>query len=361
MGGKKSPDPPDYAAAAREQAEASREITDVQNWANRPDQFSPWGSITWDAQAARDPATGDPITRWTQNLQLTPEQQAALDAQMRIQSGRSGLAETLLGRSEDEFGQPVDWSQYTELGAVPESGQYAPGDYQEQLDYSGLQDVDPSQRYFDEAGDALYGQATSRLDPQWQQRASDLESKLWNQGLRPGDEAYERAMDNFNRARNDAYQQAQFGATIGAGQEASRMYGMDLGLRGQQFQEAGAAGQFANEATRQAFADMLRGGGQQFGEEMQGANYQNRLRQQQIAEGQQRRNYSLNEINAILTGQQVAQPNMPDFSYAQRSETPQMLAAANMGWNADMDVMNANRSFWNDIGAGIGAVTPWLF
>jgi SOS response regulatory protein OraA/RecX len=37
---------------------------------------------------------------------------------------------------------------------------------------------------------------------------------------------------------------------------------------------------------------------------MSSANYQNQLRQQQIAEDMQRRGYSLNEINAILTGQQ---------------------------------------------------------
>lgn len=279
---------------------------------------------------------------------------------MRIQEGRSGLAESLLGRAGEEFGPAVDWGKYTELGATPGAGQYNPNPYQMGLDTGGMQDVDPSRRYYDEAGDAIYGRATSRLDPQWEQRASDMETKLWNQGLRPGDEAYDRAQGDFDRARNDAYEQAQYGATIGAGQEAGRMYGMDLGTRGQQFDEAMGGGQFANQAAAQQFADQLRGGGQGFTEQMQSSGYQNKLRQQQIAEDMQRRGYSLNEINAILTGQQVSQPNMPDFSYAQQSQTPQYLQAANMGYNADLQSMDANRAFWGDIGGGLGAVAPWV-
>jgi len=57
-----------------------------------------------------------------------------------------------------------------------------------------------------------YGAMTSRLDPQWDARSTQNETKLVNQGLRPGDEAYTNAMRDFGNQRNDAYQQANLAA-----------------------------------------------------------------------------------------------------------------------------------------------------
>lgn len=60
--------------------------------------------------------------------------------------------------------------------------------------------------------DQAYAAQTSRLDPQWDQRAEANRTMLANQGLAPGGEAYTNAMRDFNSARNDAYQQARMGA-----------------------------------------------------------------------------------------------------------------------------------------------------
>jgi DNA-binding transcriptional MerR regulator len=76
---------------------------------------------------------------------------------------------------------------------------------------------------------------------------------------------------------------------------------------------------------------------------MQSANYQNQRRQQQISEEMQKRGFSLNEINAILTGQQVGMPNMPSFNTAQRSEGVQSLTAAGMQNQADLDAYSAQQ------------------
>ena len=123
MGGKGSaPPPPDYVGAAQQQAAASRELTDVQNWANRPTQNTPWGSTSWSAQAGTDPATGKPITQWTQNTTLAPELKSALDDQLSIQSGKSDLAQGFMGRVANEFSQPFNWStlpQMASLGQAP--------------------------------------------------------------------------------------------------------------------------------------------------------------------------------------------------------------------------------------------------
>lgn len=71
--------------------------------------------------------------------------------------------------------------------------------------------------------DALYSRATSRLDPQWGDRESSVEAKLYNQGLRPGDEAYDRAMRDLEFARTDAYQAARDQATAQGGAEENRL------------------------------------------------------------------------------------------------------------------------------------------
>jgi len=81
------------------------------------------------------------------------------------------------------------------------------------------------------AEDAAYGRETSRLDPQFSQRSNDMEVKLRNQGLRPGDEAYDRAAGNFDRSRNDAYEQARMGAVGTGRQESQQAYISKWALR----------------------------------------------------------------------------------------------------------------------------------
>lgn len=65
----------------------------------------------------------------------------------------------------------------------------------------------------EEAFNSAYGQATSRLDPQWQKRESAQRTQLLNQGLDEGSEAYKSAMSDMGMQRNDAYTSAQNAAT----------------------------------------------------------------------------------------------------------------------------------------------------
>lgn len=75
--------------------------------------------------------------------------------------------------------------------------------------------------------DAMYSQATSRLDPQWAMGDEQIRTQLANQGLTPGGEAYDRAYQNFLRSKNDAYNQANW-SSIQAGEEASQGRGQLL-------------------------------------------------------------------------------------------------------------------------------------
>jgi hypothetical protein len=255
-GGKGAPAPPDYTGVANQQAQQSQQNVNNQTAANRPDITTPWGSQTWEQgeatldQAAYDSARNQAWEEYTGQLEnmgaggvdmsgfqdefnqrwdlenrsqyetpggwsmqttLTPESQAALEAQQRIQAGRSGLAESLLGRAGQEMSSGIDWNGLPEVGNGMEARQ--------------------------RAEDAIYSRASSRLDPMWNQRQGQLESQLANQGLTPGSEAYSAAMRDMNFGRNDAYQTALNESIMGGGQEMSRQYGQDLSARQQGISE----------------------------------------------------------------------------------------------------------------------------
>lgn len=302
--GKSAPKPPDYAAAAEQTAAGNLEMLEMQTRANRPTQNTPWGTVSWEEQEGTA-GTWNPETRrmeggteggWVQNVTLSPQQQQALDDQFGVTAGRSGLAMDMFGRVEDEFGGLMDWEQFGPQEEGLERGQY----------------------YSDQAGDALYNRATSRLDPKWEQATEQKESALRNQGLRPGDEAYDNAMRTLEETKTDAYNQAQWQATAGAGAEGGRMQGMDRGA----------------------------------------AAFNQTLRQQQIAEVMQQRGFSLNEINAILTGQQIGMPGMPGFTNAGVVEGADMTGAARDTYSANMDAFSADQAMTQSIlNAGAGAMS----
>ena len=273
MGKKSTPTPPDYAAAAEQTAAGNIELVDAQTQDNRPNQYTPWGASEW---IEHDDGT------WEQTISLTPEQQQALNDQLNIGAWRSGLASNMFGRVGEEFGDVMDWDQFqqmqTDLGTGDEARQ--------------------------QAIDEMYGQATSRLDPQWAQARDQKLAALRNQGLREGDRAYDEAMANFGRMETDAYNQAMFSAIQHGGAEGSRVFGM-------------------NERS---------------------AAFGNTARQAQIAEEMQRRGFTLNEINALLSGQQIAMPGMPGFNTAERAAGADYMGAAQNQWGAAMDAYSAEQA-----------------
>ena len=80
------------------------------------------------------------------------------------------------------------------------------------------------------------------------------------------------------------------------------------------------------------------------GMDVTGANAANNIRQSQIAEYMQERNIPLNEMNALLTGQQVQNPNMPGFKEASKGQAADYLGAANMQGQAEMDIFNTQQA-----------------
>lgn len=371
MGGKASAPPaPDYLGAATAQAQASEKATNSQNYANRPVINTPFGSQSWETQAVVDPATGQKVTQWTQNTSLAPGLQDALDYQLDTQLGRSQLASGFMDRVANEYSQPFDYQNLPKMAQAnaPASLQsnltdYTPG-LQSGFNFGNVPQIDSSFR------DTVANQLMTRMQPVHDYQQRQLETKLANQGFTQGSEAYNRALNELNQRQS----MERFNALDQSGSEAQRLFNMQMQSQNTGYNQNLGAAQFSNQALGQAASlDQARMGAmnaamsQQQGLNQSYANAQNQLRQQAIAEQLQRRGMSLNEMNALLTGQQVQMPTMPSFVQSGRAETPNILGATQMGYDAALGAANAqNASFGNLLGAGaqLGAaymMSPFSF
>ncbi len=178
---------PDLKAAA-----AATDAKNLENWktaqnANHPNQFTPWGDSIW---------TEGPDGKMSQKIYMNTGDERNLNAGRDLAGGIIGAAGGMLGN------QP-NW------GGIP-----------------GLNG--DAQAYGDRAANSMYAQSASRLDPMWDKRMDQNNTRLLNMGLDINGEAARGATSDLNMARNDAYSSAMNNANIFGGQEASRMFGMDL-------------------------------------------------------------------------------------------------------------------------------------
>lgn len=118
--GKSTPQQPDYEAAAIASGESAAEAIRDQTWANRIEQTNPWGSLTYDTESVIDPATGEPVTKWSQTQTLDPEAQAALDAQLGIDRAKSEFAGRLMGRAGNRLLQDTDYNKFQSMATAPQ-------------------------------------------------------------------------------------------------------------------------------------------------------------------------------------------------------------------------------------------------
>lgn len=291
MGGKSTDKPEtmdveDMMRFAREESRNNERLLGQQTTANRPEQINPYGKTMWED-------LGD--NQWRQTTTLNPDAQRALEAREGLGANRSELAGELFGTASEDLSAPISWEamQANEVGTGADARQ--------------------------SAEDAIYGRATSRLDPRFEQKNEAAYTQLWNQGLRPGDEAWDTAMGNLGREETDAYQTASNAAIMGGGQEASRTFGLDM-----------------------------------------------QRRQQALAEQLKRRGQSLSEVNALEQGTQVAMPDFGGFSQAGRAQGPELTRAAQLGTQNAWDKYSARQgekeASWQgatDMVAAIGSWMPW--
>jgi hypothetical protein len=265
----------------------------------------------------------------------------------------------LTGRMGADFGQSMDWRNLSPVGGVPTAQYTLPEDVNRNLDYSGIAGIDDPYQTRQRAEDAMYNSAMSRIQPQQESQRAALETKMRNQGLRPGDAAWASQMQSMGQQHTDQANQAVWGATQAGRDEAGQMFGQQLGRRQQYGSEREKQAAYYNQAAQQAYNQALQANAQNYGQSMQGSQYANQIRQQQMAEMMQQRGFNLNEINALLTGQQVGMPSMPTFNQAGQWQPANQLQAAAQGyageqaaspWNALMGM--GGQALGGYIGAG---------
>ena len=362
MGKGSAPATPDYLGATQLQGELNKENLNTQNYANRPTINTPFGSQSWGTQSVTDPATGQVVTQWTQNNTLAPGLQNALQDQINIQAGRSNLANNFMGRVANEYGTAPDYTNLPNMAqaAQPTSLQTGTTDYTPGLATS-FNFGSPLPQFDSSYRDTVANQLMQKMQPTHDYQQRQLEAKLSNMGFRAGTEGYDRELKNL--AGRQAAE--RYNALDTAGNEAQRLYNMQMGTAQQSFNQNQAGAQFQNQALNQAqnmdLANMQAGNqaaAQQYGLNQQFANAQNQLRQQAIAEMLQRRGTSLNEMNALLNGQQVQMPQMPSFNPSAQAQAPNILGAMQLGYNANLNSYNAEQAGFNNLvnaGAQLGS------
>lgn len=214
-------------------------------------------------------------------------------------------------------------------GAVPGLGQI-----QNQINtwgIPGIPSVDPWARQH--AEDTAYQAATARLDPQWQQAQAQQETQLRNQGLVPGEPAYDNAMRTFSQAKNDAYQQAQANAVTQGLTNQQAQFGMGLAANQTGFGQQSQLGQFANQAQAQRYGQNVglaglanQAQGQGYAQSLSNLNALNQAQQQQYAQ-----NLGMGALAGQLQGQawQQGQGNLAAANAAEQQQFNQNQAMLN--------------------------------
>jgi len=243
--GPDAPPAPDYAGEAAAQGRENRATALFNAKLANPFFSNPYGTqrIDWTGQR-----TGDASIPFV-STDLTPLGKQAFDSQQRLSAAMGTAAEDSLGRVNQAFANPFEFDSNQSLQAGAE--------------------------------DAIM----SRLTPIMDRQEAQLRTRLANQGLVAGGEAYGNEMMDFNNARNDAQMQAV----------------------------------------------------------LQGI----RISPQLLAQALTMRNQPLNEFNALRTGAQVQAPQFQGFTGASAAPAPIYQAASDAAgfatdlYNADMGTRNA--------------------
>lgn len=173
-----SPKQPDPAQTAATQTQMNKDTAIAQQNLNMVDQVTPYGTLKYNQVGTN--ADGTP--KYQATTVLSPENQQLFDSFMKMGGtlGTAGVNQS--AAVQDTLSKPFDFDAATA---------------------TKLSDI---QKTF--------------LDPEWNSRATSLESDLLNRGIMPGSEAYTKAKTDFANQRDNAYRSAYLGSYTTAANEA---------------------------------------------------------------------------------------------------------------------------------------------
>lgn len=264
MGKPRAPQAPDPVATATAQTASNRETAITQTGLNAINQTTPQGNLTY----SQSGTWADGTPRFSATTTLSPAQQRLYETGLGTQQNLADL-----GAQQSRTIGNVLARQFDTEG-LPAAGN--PNIARPQLRTSlGANDYSADRRRVEDA-------LMARLNPQIERDRAAQEASLANRGIRMGSTNYSEAQDQFGRNVNDA----RLGAILGAGDEQTRMQGLELN-----------AANFGNNALQQDFANR-----------QTRFNLANGARSQALNERLTTRNQALNENIGLATGSQVQMP-----------------------------------------------------
>jgi hypothetical protein len=285
------PPSPDYAGAAVAQGAANLESARATAKLSNPNTYTPYGTQTVTYE-------GD-IPTVTQTL--TPTAQKTLEAQQGVQYSLANLGQKGANTASSVLDKPFDFG-----GPAVQTS----------LDTSGIAKMPVN------AGMTGQEAIMQRLEPSLARQRTSTETQLINQGLRPGTEAYNNAIQLLGQQETDARTQA-----------IVQGLNLDIGANAQGFNQAVQSGQFGNTAQQQALAEAI-----------------------------QQRQMPLNEITALMSGSQIQNPQFGAYTGATVQAAPLFAATQAKGafdanaYNQQVAQQNAMTSGMFSLGgAALGA------
>lgn len=360
--GKKSSKAPDYKGAAEATAQSNAESIRDQTWANRADQYGPEGSLKWTAYQDVDPASGKPITRWRQDTSLSPKGQEIYDKQLGIQGKRMDVGGIAADRLKGEYGKSIDWGGVNPWGTAANfknNGNTVGGP--QNIQANSGQPGDPN-AFRQQGEDAAYQSQMRRIDPQYKLQTEAMQQQLRNQGLNPDDRAWQNQMKAMSDSYNDASQSARLSASEAGRAESALNWGQGQDRVNNRFRDTSANMGYAQGNRAQDIGLEASRGTREQTRQQQQFDQANALRQQQMVEKMQKRGFNLNEINAMVSGQQVGMPQFGGYNAAGNAGGVDYTGAAQ-----DTGNYNAanNQSFWGGLGSlantGVKAYSAGMF
>lgn len=316
MGKPKAPNPPDYAAAAAEQGKANVNSALASNYLNQVSQVGPYGSLTYnyDKSGGYTLPDGTVIPRVTATTTLDPAQQKLLDQNNAISAQLNDLAGKGIGYVAQASANPIDQSKLPPLTAGLGTN------WQSILGQKG----DPNLSA-DNAGavglrDKITDAMMQRLQPYLDKQREAMNTRLANQGITHGSEAWKWDQDANNRAENDQ----RIAALLAGDQEQQQLFSQGL-----------ASAQFGNQA-----------------------------RQQAIQEADYFKNQPLNMLNALRTGNQTTTPQFGNVAGGAQINSAPIYQATNDSYNAALSKYKADIASQGGFLGGLAslggaAITKW--
>jgi len=346
---------------------------------NNMNQITPQGNLSYDQTSTfdfTDPTTGNTynIPRFTVTQSLSPQQQATLDQTNAAKYNLATIGDYesgMLGQFLPQNFNPIDTAPGGgNASALAQSliNQGVKYDYNQRDPTFDIGNAGPIQTTYGDQSGVLQDRANvenalfQRIRPQQDLDLSNLESRLADQGIRYGSDAYNNAMRTYQQGVNDS----RLAVTAAGGQEQNLQEQIaqnraQFGNQAQQqlYQQLLGAGNFQNQAAAQynqqnaTAAAAYNNAAQQYMTQQQMIyDAANQQRQQYLNEQYAARNQPINEVSALLTGGQLQNPNFINTPQ-NRIPTTDIASLINNNFQQNLDLYKQQSTNFNQLVGGL--------